>query len=477
MTGGKVVMRKTVLGWAMLVVLGGLVAPAVADELTLVEAIKRGDSAAIRALLARRADVNASEPDGTTPLHWAVHSNDPSTVTMIVRAGANVTAANRYGVTPLMLAAAGGSVPIIETLLEGGADPNTASAEGETVLMTAARTGNADVVAYLVARGAAVNATETWRGQSALMWAVAEGHHDVVRVLLDAGADLHVRSAKGFSPFLFAVRSGDVDLVDALIEAGANVNEAAGEGTTALVLATINAHYALAAHLLERGADPNIETPGGTALHHVTRTRNYEFGKIHRPAAVQTGELSDLDLVKLLIKHGATVDAQMAKALPRQGSFDNNFLPLVGATSFFLAARAADPTLMRLLLEYGADWKLPTKQNVTPLMVASGAGYVQGQSIGDPADRLEAVRILVDLGADLHATSDNGETAMHGAATGGVNEVVLLLHERGAKLDVPAKDGTTPLKIADGTKSNFRFWPETAELFRKLLAAQARQQN
>jgi hypothetical protein len=66
---------------------------------------------------------------------------------------------------------------------------------------------------------------------------------------------------------------------------------------------------------------------------------------------------------------------------------------------------------------------------------------------------------------------------MHGAATGGVNSVVLLLHERGAKLDVAAKDGTTPLKIADGTKSNFRFWPETAELFRKLLAQQAQQQN
>jgi ankyrin repeat protein len=457
-----------------------LVAPAqptAAGEIKLVEAIKRGDTAAVRALLDKRDEVNAAEPDGTTPLHWAVHSNDARTVTMIVRAGGNVAAANRYGVTPLMLAAAGGNVRIIEALLEGGADPNTATEEGETVLMTAARTGHLDAVAYLLTRGAAVNAKETWRGQSALMWAVAEGHRDIVRLLVDAGADISARSAKGFSPFLFAVRSGDFDLVKTLLQAGVNVDETAGEGTTALVVAITNAHYSLAAYLLDQGADPNTETPGGTALHHVTRTRNYEFGKIHRPAPVQTGEMSDLELVTKLIAYGANVNAQMAKALPRQGSFDNNFLPLVGATSFFLAARAADPTLMRLLLENGADWKLTTKQNVTPLMVAAGAGYVQGQSIGDPKDRLEAVRILVDLGADLHATSDAGETAMHGAATGGVNSVVLLLHERGAKLDVAAKDGTTPLKIADGTKSNFRFWPETAELFRKLLAQQAQQQN
>src|SRR5688572_25662615 len=105
-------------GWSVLLVLGVLIRPAAAGELKLVEAIKRGDTAAIRALLDRRSEVNATEPDGTTPLHWAVHANDAATVTMIVRAGANVTAANRYGVTPLMLAAAGGNVKVIEALLE-----------------------------------------------------------------------------------------------------------------------------------------------------------------------------------------------------------------------------------------------------------------------------------------------------------------------------------------------------------------------
>jgi ankyrin repeat protein len=458
----------TARAWLALPLLVLLHAPAAAGP-PLIEAIKRGDTAAVRALLHKRADVNAAEADGTTALHWAVHAESRDLVTMILRAGADVSAANRYGVTPLMLASAAGSAAIVDALLEAGADPNTATAEGETVLMTAARTGSTDVAARLLARGAAVNARETWRGQSALMWAVAEHHADTVNLLIAAGADVHARSAKGFSPLLFAIRSGDTEIVKSLLGAGADVNEAAGDGTTALVLAIWNAHYELAAFLLERGADPNTDTPGGTALHAVTRTRNYEYGKVHRPAPVQTGSVSDLELAKILFQHGANPNAQIVKPLARQGSFDNNYLPLVGATSFLLAARAADPTLMRLLLEYGADPAIPTKQQVTPLMVAAGAGYVQGQSIGGERERLEAVKLLLDLGADVHAASESGETAMHGAATGGVNDVVQLLYDRGGKLDVKSKEGWTPLSIADGTRSNFRLWPHTAELLRKLL--------
>jgi ankyrin repeat protein len=212
-----------------------------------------------------------------------------------------------------------------------------------------------------------------------------------------------------------------------------------------------------------------VETPGGTALHAVVRTRDYEYGKVVRPAAVQTGQMDALDLASRLLASGANVNARIVKPLPRQGGFDNNYLGLVGATPFLLAARAADPTLMRLLLEHGADPFLGTNQNVTPLMVAAGMGYVQGQSIGDPQDRLEAVRLLVELGADLHATTDSGESAMHGAATGGVNEVVQLLADKGATLDLKSKDGWTPLSIADGTRSAFRAWPHTAELLRRLL--------
>ena len=439
----------------------------------LIGAVRQGDAAAVSRILAQGADVNASATDGTTPLHWAVHRDDAALVRLLIDAGADVTAGNRYGVTPLALACTNGSTGAARVLLDAGADPNTASAEGETVLMAAARTGSADLVRLLVEYGADVNAKETWRGQTALMWAIGEKHLPVVRILIENGADIYAKTGKGFTPFLFAVRGGDFDIVRALVAAGADVNETGGEGTTALAVAIVNAHFELASFLLDEGADPNADMPGGSALHAVTRTRNYEYGTVVRPAAVQTGNMDALALARKLIEYGADVNARIEKPLPRQGGFDNNYLRLNGATPFLMAARAADPTLMRLLLEYGADPTLSTTDNVTPLMVAAGMGYVQGQSIGAPEPRLEAVQLLLDLGADVNAkTLKIEETAMHGAATGGVNAVVELLYEHGASLDAKDKDGTTPLMIADGTKSNFRRWDHTAELLRRLLAQQ-----
>jgi len=388
----------------------------------------------------------------------------------MIAAGANVETPNRYGVTALTLACLNGHPGIIQALLKAGANPNTLSADGETALMTAARTGNAEAVKLLIAHGANLNAKETWRGQTALMWAVSENHEPVVRVLIEAGADVRARSTKGFSPFLFAIRGGNADIARGLLAAGGDVNEAAGDGTTALILAIVNAHYELAGWLLDNGADPNIESPGGTALHALVRTRDYEYGKVVRPPARETGNLTALDLVEVLFRHHADPNARITKALPRQGGFDNNYLKLLGATPFLLAARAADPTLMQRLLAHGADPALPTTEEVTPLMVAAGMGYVQGQSIGAESDRRDAVALLLDLGADVHAVSTAGETPMHGAATGGVNDIVRMLVDKGAALDAKAKDGTTPLAIADGTKSAFRAWPHTAELLRELLA-------
>jgi ankyrin repeat protein len=442
----------------------------------LIGAVRQGDAAAARRILAQGADVNAAAADGTTPLHWAAHRDDVELVRLLLGAGADVTAGNRYGVTPLALACTNGSRAVADALLEAGADPNTASAEGETVLMAAARTGSADLVRLLIEYGADVDPKEAWRGQTALMWAIAEKHLPVIRILLENGADIDAKTGKGFKPFLFAVRGGDFDIVRTLLAAGANVNETGGEGTTALAIAIVNAHFELASFLLDQGADPNVDMPGGSALHAVTRTRNYEYGTVVRPAAVQTGNMDALDLARKLLDYGANVDARIEKPLPRQGGFDNNYLRLNGATSFLVAARAADPTLMRLLLEYGADPTLSTTDNVTPLMVAAGMGYVQGQSIGAAEPRLEAVKLLLDLGADVQAkTLKLEETAMHGAATGGVNAVVELLYEHGASLDAKDKDGNTPLMIADGTKSNFRRWDHTADLLRRLLA-QANQQ-
>src|SRR6478672_7707830 len=106
-----------------------------AADAPLADAMEKMDRAAVRALLQRRADVNAAQVDGMTALHWAAYQDDVESVELLVRAGANVKAANRYGVTPLSLACTNGNEAMVELLLEAGADPNTRLRGDETALM------------------------------------------------------------------------------------------------------------------------------------------------------------------------------------------------------------------------------------------------------------------------------------------------------------------------------------------------------
>ena len=140
------------------------------------DAAMRGDTAAVRTLLAQRADVNAPQADGATALHWAVYRGDRELADMLIRAGANVKAANREGATPLWLASVNGDAAIIAALLTAGADPNEALPLGRTPLMVASRTGNVEAMKVLIDRGADVNAKETLRGTTPLMWAADEAH-------------------------------------------------------------------------------------------------------------------------------------------------------------------------------------------------------------------------------------------------------------------------------------------------------------
>ena len=271
-------------------------------ESPLVDAVKAGNTATVRALLAKKVDVNGAQADGTTALQWAVNGDVPEIVQLLVRAGANVTASNRYGATPLWLAALNGNATTMAILLEAGADANTPSTDGETVLMVAARTGTVEGVNALLARGANPNAKERWRGQTALMWAAAEGHAPVIETLAVKGADVHARSNAGFTALLFAARAGRIAAVDALLKAGADVNEslpvrgrrpaqdaaqapaAQESGLNAFLLAAANAHYELAARLLDRGADPNAAPQGYTALHQVSWVRKAGVSGSNNPA-------------------------------------------------------------------------------------------------------------------------------------------------------------------------------------------------
>ena len=447
-------------------------------------AMGAGTLAAQRATVKTPATV--AEPDGTTPLHRAVHQNDLKAAATLIKAGADVKAVNRYGVPALSLAAINGNAPMLELLLKAGADANVTQAEGETALMIAARMGVPAAVKTLVAHGADVNAKESWRGQTPLMWAAAEGHVEALRILLEAGAQVNARSTAGFTALLFAAREGRLDAVRALLAGGADVNDAlpgrsgrgrgAGSsgrpsgGSSALVLAVGSAHFELAAALLDAGANPNAAAQGWTALHHITWIRKPGTGS-NDPAPYGSGNLDSLALVRKLKAHGADVNARVT----RKPSAGVTALSLIGGTPFFLAARGGDAELMRLLVELGADPLLPNEDGTTPLMAAAGVGtHSPGEDAGAPPEALEAVKLTIELGNDVNAVDKNGNTAMHGAALKQLPEVVKLLAEKGARVEVWNRNnvsGWTPLRIAVGVHRgmNFRFHVPTADALKDIM--------
>jgi ankyrin repeat protein len=490
-------------GLLLAALLGAFSLGAAGREALLADAVQRGDKPAVLTLLKTHADVNAPQGDGATALHWAAYLDDADTTALLIKAGARVDSTNNYGVTPLALASENGKASIISQLLKAGADPNRAVRAGETPLMLAARTGNTEAVTALLSAGAAIDAKETWNGQTALMWAAAAGHAAVVQTLIDRRADIRARSNSGATALLFAARHGSLGAVRALVAAGADVKGARPDGATPLLVAVINGHEDLVDFLLDQGADPNIEGGSTELTVQGVRARPMElkyrkltnnerdsegvargniFGKpLHAAVHVANWHLSDqfiavkidrMRVIESLLVHGADVNGRISMEEPRWSGARYR-RHLAGATAFLLAAKAADVEVMRLLLSYGADATIGTEEKITPLMAAAGIAWASNQDRASESQVLEAVTLLVEeQGADVNDVSDLGETAMHAAAYRGANSVVQYLFDKGAKLDVVAKDGRTPLIVADGVEygNSFASQPQTAKLLRKLGA-------
>ena len=485
-------MRTTTLALIVFATVGVAVA---AGRAPVADAVEQRDKALVRTLLEKRADVNIAQVDGTTALHWAAYHDDVETAGLLIKAGANVNAANRYGVPPLAVACTNGNGALVKVLLDAGADPNPTMKGGETALMMAARSGSVDAVKALLVRGAKHDARER-RGQTALMWAAAEGHTAVVRTLIEAGADITLALDSGFTPFFFAVREGRIDVVREFLKAGIDVNATlqrretttggpgqnasysrpVARGTSPLALAVQNGHFELAIALVDAGADPNDVRSGFSPLHMVSWVRKPDSSDISDPSTpAGSGNLTSLQFVREIVKRGANVNLRLDKSAPRLPNTSSR-IDSPGATAFLLAADRADVPLMKVLLEVGADPLLPNLTKTTPLMAAAGLGTTEPlEEAGEEPEALEAVKMLLDLGADVNAVDENGDTAMHGAAYGAYPTVIKLLADRGADPQVwknPNKFGRTPLFLAEGYHGRLpRPDPPTIEAVTKLMVA------
>jgi ankyrin repeat protein len=437
----------------------------------IADAAQNRDWKSLKTLSTNRANINATQPDGTTALQWAAHWNDLDAVKTLLAAGANPKLANRYGATPLSEACQLGNAALAEALLAAGADAKTlTTADGETVLMTAARSGNADIVKSLLVHGADANAKEAYRGQTALMWAAAEHHPEVVKVLLEKGADWKIvsqyRSAGmpklsaassvtpmskgGLTALDFAAREGVVETARVMLDAGVDINQPDGDGVSPIAVAILNKRYTFAKYLLDRGADPNIQDSyGRTPLYALLDMRNEDYSAM--PMHKEEDPMPSFDLLQALLDKGAKPNTAMTKPLPGRSGMDYGDTTLgSGATPLMRAARAGDTDAMKLLIAKGADPKLTTRDGSTALMFAAGVGYRDKNTKGTEAEALEALKYAMTWGQDINAANSKGETLLHGAALRGADTIVAYLIKNGAQVNAKMKQGFTPLDVAMG---------------------------
>lgn len=481
--------RHSLAGVALLLV-ALLPALHAATDSALVTAAKDGDLRAVRALLAKRVNVNETARDGATALLWAVYHSDVEMTKALLAAGARADAANQYGVTPLIQAARTGDTPLIDALLKAGAKATLAHPDGETALMSAARTGRVDAVRLLIEAASDVNAT-TYQQETALMWASAEGHAAVVKALLDAKADANRRTrittleqrkhadhpTGGFTALMYAVRNGHEAATRALAAGGADLNLTNGDGATALIIAVVNDRLDLAGTLVDLGADANDGSLYfAVDMHDATTDMRARDGS--RLRADHPNKMTALDLIAKLLERGADPNKAFT------GQLHSSTLCCgeeINASPFYRAAVAADVEALKLMLKHGADveWSpKPVKKpgndeegggrgnaNVgrTPVLVSinggRGAAFAAGpgfERLGPPPFReaanrepVEAIKVLLAAGADPNVKAPDGSTPLHQAVTARQVPIIRELVGAGAKLDAVNKDNLTPLQLAE----------------------------
>ena len=395
-------MRK--FATAVAVVLAGFsilraapVAVGSAPDAALLDAAASGDHAAAMRLVGMKGiNVNAAGADGTTGVMYAAANGDLELVRALIKAGATVKLQNQLGTSAITEAAIIGSAPIIEALLKAGADPNYKTPNGETPLMAAARSGKIDAAKGLLDAGADVNAKETWGQQSAIMWAAAQSQADMVKFLASRGANLNDH--------------GKINQWERKVIQEPRPKDLNKGGFTALHYAAREGCAACVQNLLVAGADsdsedPDRETPLLLAL------ENMHF-----------------DTAAVLVKGGADLDKwDLFGRSPVYMAADVSTLPLKGNGAMAVLPspdKLAAVDVGRMMLERGANPNIQLKRRPPYRDV--------------PQDR----------GGDQMLAQ--GATPLLRAARAGDDKFVALLLEYKALVDLPSKEGITPLMAAAG---------------------------
>jgi uncharacterized protein len=441
---------------------------------SLIDAVKANDSASAQQLIKNKADVNVAESDGTTLLHYAAYHDDAALVESLLKAGAKASVANKFGSTPLSEATTRGDAKIVALLLKAGADPNVGNSDGQTPLLTVARTSNVEVAKLLISHGANVNVAEKWHQQTPLIYAAAQSQPAMVKVLLDHGAKVDARSLDnnwtrmvtaepraqqrevgGFTALLYASRQGCLECVKLLVGDHADVNLPDPEGVTPLIMAVSNFHFDVAAYLVSKKANVNTwDWWGRTPLYEAVDLNTIPHGG--RPDQPSLDNTTSVQMIEMLLNAGANPNAQLKLFPPYRAVGPDrgaDMMLTMGTTPLLRAAKAGDVEAVRLLLQHGANPNLPNIQGVTPVMAAAGLGSNEIDTRGrfkTVPDQVACIDLLVKAGGDVNARDNKGQSALHGAALFGYDDIIKDLVAHNADINAKDKQGMTPLDSAMG---------------------------
>ncbi|XP_014200541.1 ankyrin repeat and KH domain-containing protein 1 isoform X25 [Pan paniscus] len=355
-------------------------------------------------LLAMHANVEDRGNKGDiTPLMAASSGGYLDIVKLLLLHDADVNSQSATGNTALTYACAGGFVDIVKVLLNEGANIEDHNENGHTPLMEAASAGHVEVARVLLDHGAGINTHSNEFKESALTLACYKGHLDMVRFLLEAGADQEHKTDEMHTALMEACMDGHVEVARLLLDSGAQVNMPADSFESPLTLAACGGHVELAALLIERGANlEEVNDEGYTPLMEAAREGHEE-------------------MVALLLAQGANINAQTEETQE---------------TALTLACCGGFSEVADFLIKAGADIELGCS---TPLMEASQEGH------------LELVKYLLASGANVHATTATGDTALTYACENGHTDVADVLLQAGADLD-KQEDMKTILEGIDPAK-------------------------
>jgi ankyrin repeat protein len=454
------------------------------------------------------ADVNRVQPDGTSPLIWAIDRTEDDIAAALIAKKADVNAANEFGVTPLTVAARQSNARLVKMLLDAGAKVDSANPDGETALMMAISGGDLSIVQMLVNAGANVNTIEKFHNQTPLMYAAASNRNaaQMVKLLLSKGADVkpralysdwpsqvtseprtQYRSVGGLNALLYAARSGCYGCVEDLIAAGADVNLPTPEGVTPLMVALDNEHNDVAKLLMDKGADLNVwDWWGRTALWIAVDRKaspgggggfsGFAAGGGGRggggrggrggpaPVVAPAGPaVSSMEIINAQLNAGVDPNPEMnfhRPNAPGRGRFGDNQIS-TGTTPLFRAVQNNDLEVIQALLAKGADPNIDT-MGYTAFLLAAGAGPAGRGSNGGPPN-MQILDLMTQHSADVNAkvtgtqtysfnvsrapSNNEGTSALHEASRTLRTDLVKYLLDHGANPNLLDADGKKPIDV------------------------------